>query len=224
MGDNIASKASGSPPDERRCTARSKQRNARCNAWALPGKGVCYYHGGATTAPRGKASPHWKHGERSRETEERRDFAAEVIAKAKVIEADMGRTRIIGNAAERAVRRETVAAGVDADLDIVGKLDEADRRDVQTLAQLEALRRAAETPTAPQTTINVLGEGAVCVIAVRLPNGDRARAVEPRTIDGESVGLLVEGPDGAWYPSRLVVRDGLEVAERVVLALPEGQP
>lgn len=34
------------PPPERRCKAKSKRRQARCKAWAVPGGTVCHYHGG----------------------------------------------------------------------------------------------------------------------------------------------------------------------------------
>jgi len=37
---------------ERRCKARSKRSGDRCKRAAVPGKSVCYYHGGASTGPR----------------------------------------------------------------------------------------------------------------------------------------------------------------------------
>lgn len=40
------------PPEERRCTAKSKQRGERCCAYTVEGKRVCWFHGGASTGPR----------------------------------------------------------------------------------------------------------------------------------------------------------------------------
>ena len=37
---------------ERQCKARSKRTGKRCKRAAVPGKSVCYYHGGASTGPR----------------------------------------------------------------------------------------------------------------------------------------------------------------------------
>jgi len=59
------------PPDDRRCTATSKQTGKRCKRWATKGKKVCYYHGGRSTGPRTTAgiqrtrAIHLKHGEYS---------------------------------------------------------------------------------------------------------------------------------------------------------------
>ena len=39
-------------PDERRCTAKSKQSGRRCKRYATPGKRVCHYHGGRSTGPK----------------------------------------------------------------------------------------------------------------------------------------------------------------------------
>jgi hypothetical protein len=36
------------PPDDRRCTAKSKQAGRRCAKWAEPGLDVCRMHGGGT--------------------------------------------------------------------------------------------------------------------------------------------------------------------------------
>ena len=36
----------------RQCKARSKRTGERCKRAAVPGKRVCYYHGGASTGPR----------------------------------------------------------------------------------------------------------------------------------------------------------------------------
>jgi hypothetical protein len=47
-----------------RCSARGKQSGNPCRQPVVPGRQVCYYHGGAS--PRGLASPHWKHGRDSR--------------------------------------------------------------------------------------------------------------------------------------------------------------
>jgi hypothetical protein len=52
------------PPDERRCTAKSKQTGQRCARWTTPGSQVCYYRGGRT--PRGIASPAFRHGRYSK--------------------------------------------------------------------------------------------------------------------------------------------------------------
>jgi len=38
--------------DSRRCQARSKRTGKRCRRAAVPGKRVCYYHGGASTGPK----------------------------------------------------------------------------------------------------------------------------------------------------------------------------
>ena len=37
---------------ERQCKAKSKRTGQRCKRAAVPGKSVCYYHGGASTGPR----------------------------------------------------------------------------------------------------------------------------------------------------------------------------
>ncbi|MBN2512531.1 MAG: hypothetical protein JXB18_06295 [Sedimentisphaerales bacterium] len=47
------------PPDERRCTAQSKQRGGRCRLYAVRGKTVCRFHGGLSTGPK---CPTIKHG------------------------------------------------------------------------------------------------------------------------------------------------------------------
>jgi len=39
------------PPDDRRCTATSKQSHERCKRWCKPGWNVCHYHG-ANGGPR----------------------------------------------------------------------------------------------------------------------------------------------------------------------------
>jgi len=44
------------------CTAKSKRSGKRCKRWASPGRTKCRMHGGRT--PRGKDSPHFKHGAR----------------------------------------------------------------------------------------------------------------------------------------------------------------
>lgn len=46
------------PPDDRRCTAKSKQRQQRCTKTRVPGMKVCRFHGGLT--PVGADSPHYK--------------------------------------------------------------------------------------------------------------------------------------------------------------------
>jgi hypothetical protein len=200
---------------ERRCQARSKQQGRQCARWTRPGWQVCTVHGAKSL--RGRKSPSWKTGEHSIETEARRAELVKQLTEPGAL-TDLVVARVGANLIEREERR----AEVSDELDVTLRLHDADRRDGAVLLQAEQLRRATKTPTAPTTTINVLDAGVVCVIAVRLPNGERARAVEPRDIDGNSVGLLVEGEGGAWWPSRLVMRDGLEVAERVVNALPEG--
>lgn len=46
------------PSEERRCTARSKQRGERCKLYAVPGKTVCRFHGGRSTGPKAPAVKH----------------------------------------------------------------------------------------------------------------------------------------------------------------------
>lgn len=44
------------PPDDRRCTAQSKQQKRRCAKWAEPGQTVCRFHGGAAPQVKAKAA------------------------------------------------------------------------------------------------------------------------------------------------------------------------
>lgn len=44
------------PPDDKRCCARSKNSGKRCNAWAIEGGTVCYMHGGAAPAVKAAAA------------------------------------------------------------------------------------------------------------------------------------------------------------------------
>lgn len=46
------------------CTAKSKRTQQRCTRPACKGMNVCFQHGGGT--PKGIASPHFKHGKRSK--------------------------------------------------------------------------------------------------------------------------------------------------------------
>lgn len=39
------------PDDERRCTAKSKQSQERCQNWSVPGRTVCRFHGGLGGRP-----------------------------------------------------------------------------------------------------------------------------------------------------------------------------
>lgn len=58
------------PPDEKRCTAKSKQRQARCQQPAMPYQRVCYWHGGR--------SPNALKGAREREAlDKARQFLAQ---------------------------------------------------------------------------------------------------------------------------------------------------
>ena len=47
------------------CTAKSKRTGKQCKGWSVPGRTVCYQHGGAT--PRGMALPQTKTGRYSRD-------------------------------------------------------------------------------------------------------------------------------------------------------------
>lgn len=40
------------PPEDRRCTAKSKQSGQRCQRWAAKGSRVCHYHGARSRGPR----------------------------------------------------------------------------------------------------------------------------------------------------------------------------
>lgn len=51
------------------CTAKAKSTGERCTQPAMEGMNVCYWHGGMT--PKGIASPHYKHGNRSKYMPER---------------------------------------------------------------------------------------------------------------------------------------------------------
>src|SRR5579864_3094582 len=48
----------------KQCAATSKTTGKRCTQPVAPGHRVCRYHGGKT--PSGVASPHFKHGERTK--------------------------------------------------------------------------------------------------------------------------------------------------------------
>ena len=48
------------PPDNRRCTAKSKRSQQRCKNWAMRERAVCRFHGGKSY--RGLASPRYVHG------------------------------------------------------------------------------------------------------------------------------------------------------------------
>lgn len=68
------------PPDDRRCTKKSKQSGQRCRRWAAPGQDCCVNHGANSPGARAKA--------------ERRLAAAQALADAEAVLAHEGITPI----------------------------------------------------------------------------------------------------------------------------------
>ena len=66
MSDNPMHKTHAAP----RCTARSKRTGEPCRAPAVRGWKVCRMHGARGGAPEGRGNGNYRHGARSRETNE----------------------------------------------------------------------------------------------------------------------------------------------------------
>ncbi|CUH42330.1 hypothetical protein [Ruegeria atlantica] len=62
-----------------RCTATAKSTGKPCGAPAVKGWNVCRMHGAKGGHAAGPSHPSWKHGERSRESEEARKAISELI-------------------------------------------------------------------------------------------------------------------------------------------------
>lgn len=199
---------------ERRCTARSKQAGRQCARWASPGHRVCVLHG--ARSKRGAESGTYRHGERSKYVP--KDQIPAIVQAAEAIERDLGRSVVVSNLAERRVRREELPD----ELDVRLRVDDSDRKDVEVLGKLEALRRAAEPTEAAPMITNVLDLGSY----------GRAIPCTDRGLHGVVWRLDVEGPTGsgtfifdpatgAWLPARLTQdANGLEAWAPAVNALP----
>jgi len=69
-----------------RCTAKSKRTGERCKGPAVTGWRVCRLHGAGGGHPAGPKHPSWKHGMRSREWGEERNYFSELVREAREIE------------------------------------------------------------------------------------------------------------------------------------------
>ena len=61
--------------DAPRCCAKSKRSGERCKAPAVKGWTVCRMHGAGGGAPTGKRNGMWRHGGRTKQTDEIRAMA-----------------------------------------------------------------------------------------------------------------------------------------------------
>lgn len=150
------------PPDDRRCTARSKQHGDRCRKWAVPGYRVCRYHGARGGAPKGSKNA-LKTGEyetiwadqltdEERELYERikTDKLAQIDQQIKLTEIRVRRMlRRIASLREQGEDKP----GVVETIDLVGRSDAFGRQRQKTVrreANLERIQRIEEGLTRVQ--------------------------------------------------------------------------
>lgn len=69
--------------DAPRCTAKAKTTGCRCKGPAVNGWNVCRMHGARGGAPSGPANGKWRHGNRSRASDEFKRALAELLADAR---------------------------------------------------------------------------------------------------------------------------------------------
>lgn len=115
-------KATTLPPDDRRCTKKSKQSGQRCRRWAAPGQDCCVMHGANSPGARAKA--------------ERRILTEQALAEAKAVLAHEG-IAPIGNPLEEMgkVAAEVIALK-DALARRVNALREVEHFDLKSTPQL----------------------------------------------------------------------------------------
>ena len=66
-----------------RCTATAKSTRWRCNAPAVKGWSVCRMHGARGGAPSGPANGRWRHGERTKASEDMRRVLGQLMREAR---------------------------------------------------------------------------------------------------------------------------------------------
>jgi len=73
-----------------RCTATAKATGCRCNAPAVKGWNVCRMHGARGGAPYGPANGRWRHGNRTRASEDMRRALAQLMREARETATALG--------------------------------------------------------------------------------------------------------------------------------------
>jgi len=74
-----AQRLAGSP----RCSATAKRTGCRCNSPAVRGWNVCRMHGARGGAPSGPANGRWRHGNRTRASDDMRHALAQLMREAR---------------------------------------------------------------------------------------------------------------------------------------------
>lgn len=69
--------------DSPRCTATAKTTGCRCKAPAVKGWQVCRMHGARGGAPFGPANGRWRHGDRTKASEDMRRAMAQLVREAR---------------------------------------------------------------------------------------------------------------------------------------------